>query len=172
MADPHASPAAQFLARRAQHLGFLRVLCRDDCLAEDLFQDLAVAVLEGTARFDPAQGDFDRWVRGIARNLWRTHLRRRRPNTPLLAEVEAAVAACWDARGPDEALMQEERLRGLRACLERLSSTARTLIARRYEHGEGSAAIAQHTGRSVGAVDTALCRARGLLLACLEAGGR
>ena len=163
-----SSPAARFLAHRAQHLGFLRVLCRDDGLAEDLFQDLAVAVLEGGQRWDPTAGDFDRWVRGIARNLWRGHARRRRPTTALDQQVEEAVAACWDLRGPAEALEQTERLSHLRRCLDRLSPPARDLVASRYERGEASATIAARTGRKAGAVDTALCRIRATLLACLD----
>lgn len=162
-----AQLAIDFMRRRSQHLGFLRVLCRDEALAEELFQDLVVAVLEGTGRFRPDEGDFDSWVRGIARNLWRGHLRRRRPTRPLDEAVEAAVAAAWDDRSPAEALEQEERLSRLRTCLEGLTEKGRDLLRRRYEAAEGSATIAAAVGRSVAAIDTALCRLRSALLACL-----
>lgn len=165
-----AQYAMEFMRQRAQHLGFLRVLCRDDALAEELFQDLAVAVLEGSCRFDPEQGDFAAWVRGIARNLWRGHLRRRRPSRPLDAAVEEAVASAWDDRSPAEAVEQAERLGRLRECLGRLAPSARELLRRRYEEAESSACIAAALGRSVAAIDTALCRLRGSLLACLGAG--
>ncbi len=157
----------EFMRRRAQHLGFLRVLCRDEALAEELFQDLAVAVLEGVGRFRPDEGDFDAWVRGIARNLWRSHLRRRRPTTSIEAAVEAAVAAAWDDRSPSEAVEQAERLGRLHDCLDGLAPTARELVRRRYELCESSAAIAAALGRSAAAIDTALCRIRGALLTCL-----
>lgn len=167
---PSSSLTAAFVRRRAQHLGFLRVLCRDEALAEELFQDLAVAVLEGGERYDPAAGDFDAWVRGIARNLWRAHLRRRRPASPLESIAEQAVAAAWDDRGAEEAAEQEERLTRLRACLDRLAPAARTLVQQRYAEALSSAAIGAASGRSPAAVDTALCRVRAVLLACL--GGR
>lgn len=157
----------EFMRRRAQHLGFLRVLCRDDALAEELFQDLVIAVIEGASRFRVDDGDFDAWVRGIARNLWRTHLRRIRPTTPLDAAVEEAVAKAWDDRSPVEALEQEERLARLRGCLGRLNAQARELVRRRYEAAENSATIAAAVGRSVAAIDTALCRIRTSLLGCL-----
>lgn len=157
----------KFMLRRAQHLGFLRVLARDDALAEELFQDLVLAVLEGAARFQPEEGDFDAWVRGIARNLWRGHLRRRRPTSPLDAATESAVASAWDDRSPLEALEHEERLSRLRACLGRLAGGARDLVRRRYELAEDSATMAAALGRSAGAIDTALCRIRSSVLACL-----
>lgn len=162
--------AFEFMRRRAQHLGFLRVLCRDEALAEELFQDLVVAVLEGSARFRPEEGDFDSWVRGIARNLWRGHLRRRRPTSPLDESVEAAVLAAWNDCSPVEALEQEERLARLRTCLDSLNPNARDLVRRRYEAAEDSATIAAAVGRSVSAIDTALCRIRSSLLACLGLG--
>jgi len=160
----------QFMRQRAQHLGFLRVLCRDEALAEELFQDLAVAVIEGASRFRAEEGDFDAWVRGIARNLWRSHLRRRRPTRPIDAAVEDAVAAAWDDRSPAEAVEQAERLGRLRDCLGRLAPPAREMLRRRYEDAESSASIAAALGRSVAAIDTALCRLRGSLLACLGTG--
>lgn len=156
-----------FMRQRALYLGFLRVLCRNEALAEELFQDLALAVLEGSERYRPEAGEFDSWVRGIARNLWRTHLRRRRPTSTLEEAVESAVAAAWDDRSPVEALEQTERLGRLRLCLESLAPNARDLVQRRYEASESSAIIAAALGRSVAAIDTALCRIRGALLTCL-----
>lgn len=162
-----AQLTSEFMRRRAQHLGFLRVLCRDEALAEELFQDLTVAVLEGSGRFRHEEGDFDAWVRGIARNLWRGHLRRRRPTSTLDQAVEGAVEAAWNDRSPLEAVEQAERLERLRFCLEGLQSNARDLVRRRYEASEDSATIAAALGRTVSAIDTALCRIRGTLLACL-----
>jgi len=164
MVSPHA---ARFLAGRAQHLGFLRVLCRDEALAEELFQDLALTVLQSGDSFQEERGEFDTWVRGIARNLWRNHLRRRKPTTPLDAQVEERVAAAWDDRSPAEALERQERLGRLHACLQRLAPAARELLASRYERGESSATIAASSGRTPGAIDTALCRIRSVLLDCL-----
>lgn len=157
----------EFMRRRAQHLGFLRVLCRDEALADELFQDLTVAVLEGVGRFRAQEGDFDAWVRGIARNLWRSHLRRRRPSRPIDQAVEEAVAAAWDDRSPVEALEQAERLGRLRTCLDGLAPGARDLLRRRYEASESSATIGQALGRTAAAIDTALCRIRSTMLTCL-----
>lgn len=159
---------AMFLRRRAQHLGFLRVLCRDEILAEELFQDLALAVLQGAERYRPEQGDFDSWVRGIARNLWRGHLRRRRPTAALDEAVENAVAAACDDRSPAEAMEQDERLGRLHGCLERLAPDARELVRSRYERAESSLSIAGRLGRSAAAIDTALHRIRAILLDCLR----
>lgn len=157
----------RFLGHRAQHLGFLRVLCRDSALAEELFQDLAVVVLEQAGQFDPQRGDFEGWVRGICRNLWRQHLRRRRPLRAIDREVEAAVSAALDERGPEEVLVQQEQLSRLQHCLERLPPAARALVRGRYEDALSSTELARAQDRSPGAIDTALCRIRSQLLACM-----
>lgn len=162
-----SSLVADFLRHRSQHLGFLRMLCRDDGLAEELFQDLAVIVLEGQERYDPHQGDLHAWIRGIARNLVRAHARQRRPVTPVDAAVEEAVARSWDDCDEAELDLRQERLARLRSCLERLGPATQDLIRRRYEDGESSQRIATASGRSIGAIDTALCRARAALLTCL-----
>ena len=162
-----AKLSIQFMHRRAQHLGFLRVLCRDDALAEELFQDLTVAVLEGVVRFRAEEGDFDAWVRGIARNLWRSHVRRQRPTTQFNEAVELAVSAAWDDRSPVEALEQAERLGRLKTCLDGLAPGARDLVRRRYEAGESSSVMALALGRTVAAIDTALSRIRSTMLTCL-----
>jgi len=123
--------------------------------------------LEGAHRYQSEAGDFDSWVRGIARNLWRTHLRRRKPTTTLEATAEATVAALWDERSPHEQLEQDERLGRLRGCLERLAPAARQLVRDRYEAALSSATIATQSGRTPAAIDTALCRIRAALLDCL-----
>ena len=58
----------RFTGIRASILGYLRILVGDPHLAEDLFQDISVVVLEKTSTFDRAK-DFGAWVRGIARNV-------------------------------------------------------------------------------------------------------
>ena len=58
----------RFLQIRAVILGYLRVLVRDPFLAEDLFQETYLVVSKKLDTFDRS-GNFDAWVRGIARNL-------------------------------------------------------------------------------------------------------
>ena len=64
-----------FARIRAAILGYLRILVRDAHLAEDLFQDTCVVVLQKMGRFDRSK-NFEAWVRGIARNLALNALRK------------------------------------------------------------------------------------------------
>jgi RNA polymerase sigma-70 factor, ECF subfamily len=167
---PHMAPTLmhRFLARRAHHVGYLRVLCRNETVADDLFQDLAVAILEHAERYHSEVGDFDAWVRGIARNLWRNHARRQKALSPLEAAVEVLV---HDVSSEADAHEDEERQRwltNLRLCLERLPEQGRQVLTWRYHDRLPSLEIAQRLKRNRGAVDTALCRLRGLLLHCLK----
>lgn len=174
MATPPHDPrdvVQRFLQQRAHHLGFLRARCRDDALAEDLFQDLAIAVIEGRGRYRSQDGDVDAWVRGIARNLVRAHRRRQAAAPHRSATIEELVDRAYDDRAADEGAELAERMRRLRGCLARLGAQARDLLRLRYEERLPSSAAAQRLGRSVNAVDTMLCRVRAALLACLRRDG-
>ncbi len=49
--------------------GYLKGLCRDSHLAEDLMQETFLRVQRSLATFDPSKGSFLAWARTIARNL-------------------------------------------------------------------------------------------------------
>ena len=57
----------QFTRERYVLEGYILTIVRDHHLAEDVYQDVAVAVFEHLDRFDESR-DFRAWVRGIARN--------------------------------------------------------------------------------------------------------
>jgi RNA polymerase sigma-70 factor (ECF subfamily) len=163
----------QFVRDRGQHLGFLRVICRDPELAEELFQELSVVVIEKIATFDPAR-DFGAWVRGIARNLHRRALESRRGRTrnqvvydPALVDV---VLAAYESRTAAEQVEKQDHAHRLQRCLEQLPPHHRELMRDRYESNRTIPNIAGLRNRTVSAVETALCRIRAALLECIRRG--
>jgi RNA polymerase sigma-70 factor (ECF subfamily) len=57
-------------------LGYLRQLCRDDMLAEDLVQEVFVTVWQKAGSYRPDRGDAAGWLYAIARNKLIDHWRR------------------------------------------------------------------------------------------------
>jgi RNA polymerase sigma-70 factor (ECF subfamily) len=161
----------RFVRDRGHYLGFLRVLCRDDELAEELFQELSVAVIEKVGTFDSTR-DFGAWVRGIARNLYLKACRDRRVKAgkeqsqdPALVD---AVVQAYDGRTRREEEELREKMAHLRACVEKLPIHLRGLVRDRYESNCSSQKLAELHDRSVSAVETALSRVRATLLECLQ----
>jgi len=161
----------QFVRDRGHFIGFLRVLSRDPELTEELFQELSVVVIERIDTFD-ARRDLGAWVRGIARNLYRKALERRRkaqasPSTydPELVEAVLAAYGDRDARETEEKASDVQRLR---RCLDRLPEHHRRMLADRYGAGLRIGRIAEIHRRTVSAVETALCRLRAVLLGCIR----
>jgi RNA polymerase sigma-70 factor (ECF subfamily) len=148
--------------------GYIRAIVRDPHLAEDVYQNVAVEVLENLDRFDPSR-DFRSWVRGIARNKAKQELSRhsrlkRAQNTVLDQLVEKAYdemdEKSWDV------LSQYQVYVG--RCAKRLSGTARKIVHLRYQSSLSLKAIAERLDKSAGAIQVALSRARHALLQCVE----
>jgi RNA polymerase sigma-70 factor (ECF subfamily) len=161
----------QFVRDRGQHLGFLRVICRDPDLAEDLFQELSVVVIEKIPAFDPER-DFGAWVRGIARNLHRRALESRRDRgrdqvvyNPALVD---AVLAAYESRAAAEREEKKDHAQRLQRCLAQLPPHHRELMRDRYESNQPIPRIAEIHRRTVSAVETALSRIRAALLECVQ----
>ena len=158
----------QFTARRAQVLGYLRVLVRDAHMAEDLFQETALVVIKSIDRFDPNQ-DFDAWVRGIARNLVRNAMRKAGREHLMASNVLAERIDQAHANGSaHESDGLSEQLEQLKNCLDKIQGPNRELLDLRYDRKLSLKSIAQSLGRSAGAVQVALSRIRKLLAGCIQ----
>jgi len=160
-----------FVRDRGQHLGFLRVLCRDAELAEELFQDLSVVVIEKIDAFDVSR-DFGAWVRGIARNLHRRALETRRervrPQAVYDPALVDAVLAAYESRAAAEMEEKADHAERLQRCLEQLPPRHRELVRDRYESNLPIQKIAEIRSRTESAVETVLSRIRAALLQCIR----
>lgn len=158
--DPRAEAEALLEAHLPMLKGYLRHLVASPHDADDLAQDICVALLrdpqillQGT---DPAA-----YLRGIARHFANRHHRRVQRDPVLEAMMEVA----W----------QEDALPGpapeqkaLSDCLQGLSEEHRRLVAWRYEQGLNSREIAERVRSSSDAIRMALVRARQSLARCLQ----
>lgn len=143
---------------------FVFALVPDRAERDDVLQEVAIAVLESFARYDPAR-PFLPWAMAIARNTVVSALRarQRRPSLPGPEALDALAAAVDDVAGEEQAKLQH-----LARCLEQLGGRARQLCELRYQLGLKPAQIAARLGLLPNTVAKALQRVREILRGCIE----
>jgi RNA polymerase sigma-70 factor (ECF subfamily) len=152
-----------FLRHQGDVKAFLGSVVWDRTAADDLFQEVSLALWESYATYDPSR-PFGAWARGIAvkKVLQRREKSRRLP----LAFSPQSIQAILDAYDRDEDASPD--LDGLRDCVAKLTDRARSLLALRYERALTLGDIAKETGSTLDAVHKMLSRIRETLHECLQ----
>lgn len=155
-----------FLESRGMILGFLHSLTRNPDLAEEIFQEVGLRVVEQAAKGADVRS-FGPWVREIARNLVIDHFRRG-PAAPLSEGMMAVVCQAFDEHEPggDGVRLRQKYLV---ECLGALSGRVREAVERRYRDRLPLPDVAARIGWGVNSVKVALSRARKALLDCTRA---
>lgn len=138
----------------------------DIATTEDLVQQVFVNAYFKLDTFKRNR-DFGAWLRGIARNLLREEMRRRRRYTRRLAtyrERQAERLADNAAADRHEARLRE----ALEACRETLSSPSAEALEMRYGQALGFDEIAVALKRTVAATRQMMSRIRLALRSCIE----
>jgi RNA polymerase sigma factor (sigma-70 family) len=158
-----------FLLNRQALLGFIFALTRDQIAAEEVFQEVALAILEEAAsgtKVDP----FLPWAREIARRRVLEYYRkssRRDAVTPLTETMVELVGRSFEEN--EEAPEQDSRrLACLRECLQQLPARARQVIDLRYTVRLGIDRIAQSLSWQAGSIHVLLARTRKTLAECVR----
>jgi RNA polymerase sigma-70 factor (ECF subfamily) len=151
-----------FSGVRADLLGYLMSLGLSRADAEDVVQN-AASIMH--AKFDQfEQGtNFRAWAFTIARlqakNAMRSRARRPLSLSPEVVEEIHTLAE----QGPEA-----PRVDYLRRCIEKLATTARSLVRLRYQEELSMDEIAERTDRPVRSIITTFHRIRKTLKACVE----
>ena len=169
---------ATLYERTSGHLfAVLLRIQRDRGQAEDLLQDVYVAVWKAAGSFDTARSQPLTWLTHIARNRAIDSLRRAAtlPQTQSLSldeddderpDPHEQLAA--DAPGPLDLLGQASERRELNACLEHLTPHQRQSLARAFVDGLSHAEVAERLREPLGTVKSWVRRALITLKSCLE----
>ena len=128
--------------------------------ADDVLQDLTVAVLEDPAPVLTALQP-GAYLRGMARNLARQHRRRFRRH----ALIEDLACATWTPLETDD---DDRERTALARCTSTMRPEVREIIALRYGEGLSAEAIAPRLAMSSSGVRMALKRGRDALLRCVQ----
>jgi len=157
-----------FLERRDGVLGYVLALTRDRAAAEEIFQEIGLAVVEEAGKGSAVER-FVPWVHEIARRRVAEHFRKtaRRREVARLESLDEVVGQAFE----ENACSAEERGRRhdtLGECLDELPATQREMIERRYRQEATIPQIARSMDWSEGAVKVALWKARRRLEGCVE----
>lgn len=132
--------------------------------ADDMVQEVFVRYCEAGRSFD-GPTDQRRWLIGIARNVLREHVRKRRGRREV---AWSELCLDLDRSTPDGPVRDAEYLQQLPQCLEELGPSARQALEWHYADRLPIRTIAEKLKRSEGAVKLLMYRARQALKHRLE----
>jgi RNA polymerase sigma-70 factor (ECF subfamily) len=153
-----------FVANERLLTGYLLAATGDFHEAEDLLQEVSVALWESFDRYDESRA-FHSWALGVARHKvldWRERRGRRGPvlSMDMLEALECAEAV--------ETALLAERRPLLQKCMESLPAHLRELVELRYGDGLHLDEVATRLKKSVGAVQMTFVRIRRALRDCVD----
>jgi RNA polymerase sigma factor (sigma-70 family) len=148
---------------------------RDRGQAEDLLQEIYVAVWKSAGGFDAARSQPLTWLTHIARNRAIDSLRRAQtqPQTESLTRDDDDDGReddrlPDDSPGPLQLLGAASERRELQRCMEQLSPNQRQSVALAFFDGLSHAEVAEHLREPLGTVKSWVRRALNTLKSCLD----
>lgn len=160
------------LIEQYQHrlLRYLIYLSGNRDLAEDLFQETWIRVLERGHQYD-GKHEFSTWLYAVARNLTIDYLRKKSPVSldGLMEDEDHAPLEPPDTRpGAWEVVAQHEQAERIGAALVGIAAEYRETVVLRFQEGMALHEIATVTGVPLGTVKSRLYRGLNLLMSRLK----
>ncbi len=160
------------LIEQYQHrlLRYLVYLSGNRELAEDLFQETWIRVLERGHQYD-GKHEFSTWLYAVARNLTIDYLRKRSPVSldGLMEDEEHATLEPADTRPMAwEIVAQRQQTERISAALVSIPAEYREAIVLRFQEGLALDEIATVTGARLGTVKSRLYRGLNMLMSRLK----
>jgi RNA polymerase sigma-70 factor, ECF subfamily len=160
------------LIEQYQHrlLRYLVYLVGNRDLAEDLFQETWIRVLERGHQYD-GRHEFSTWLYAVARNLTIDYLRKKTPvslDGLMEDEDHAALEPADTCPSAWKLVQQHEQAERINAALVRIPAEYREAIVLRFQDGLALEEIAVVTGAPLGTVKSRLYRGLNLLMGKLE----
>jgi RNA polymerase sigma-70 factor, ECF subfamily len=161
------------LIEQYQHrlLRYLVYLAGNRDLAEDLFQETWIRVLERGHQYD-GKHEFSTWLYAVARNLTIDYLRRKSPVSldGLMEDEDHAPFEPADDKPPAwEVVAQHEQAERISAALVSIPAEYRETVVLRFQEGLALEEIASVTGAKLGTVKSRLYRGLNMLMSQLGA---
>ncbi len=159
---------AALLSHRLALQGFIFALTRDHEVSDEVFQEVALAILDEAARGADVR-NFLPWAREIARRRVARYYSQRKARArtePLPGPMIEAIAVAYESADEPPGA-DGTRLKLLRECLDGLSARAREAVDRRYRDGMGIREVASAMAWKIASVNVALSRAKKALAECV-----
>ena len=163
------------LIEQYQHrlLRYLIHLSGNRELAEDLFQETWIRVLERGHQYD-GKHEFSTWLYAVARNLTLDHLRKKKPlslDGLMEDEAHASLEPADSRPAAWEVVQQHEQAEHIDAALISIPVEYRETVVLRFQEGLTLDEIATVTRAPLGTVKSRLYRGLNLLLSRLKGTG-
>lgn len=159
----------RFLRRQSLYMGYLMAMTRDLDAAEEIFQNVAVALMEQAGEAEIR--DLDAWLKEVVRRQALRYLNSRSRQTSRVRATEPSLLE-GISRAFEEDVTPEERVRSerraLESCIGDLGEKPRRMFHLRYRERRSFADIAVAMRSSGIAVQRALSRIRKLLHDCIR----
>jgi RNA polymerase sigma-70 factor (ECF subfamily) len=160
------------LIEQYQHrlLRYLVYLSGNRELAEDLFQETWIRVLERGHQYD-GKHEFSTWLYAVARNLTIDYLRKKSPVSldGLMEDEQHAPLEPADTRPSAwEVVQQHEQAERISAALVSIPAEYRETVVLRFQEGLALDEIATVTGARLGTVKSRLYRGLNMLMSRLK----
>jgi len=149
---------------------YLVYLAGNRALAEDLFQETWIRVLERGHQYD-GKHEFSTWLYAVARNLTIDYLRKKSPVSlnGLMEEEDHAPLEPADTRPMAwEVVQQHEQSERVSAALVSIPAEYREAVVLRFQEGLALNEIATVTGARLGTVKSRLYRGLNMLMSRLK----
>jgi len=160
------------LIEQYQHrlLRYLVYLSGNRELAEDLFQETWIRVLERGGQYD-GKHEFSTWLFAVARNLTIDYLRKKNPvslDGLMEDEDHAPVEAADTQPSAWEIVAQHEQAERIGVALVSIPAEYRETVVLRFQEGLALGEIATVTGARLGTVKSRLYRGLNMLMERLK----
>jgi RNA polymerase sigma-70 factor (ECF subfamily) len=157
--------SALYRRRQAAIYRFALHMSGSPATAEDVIQEVFLALIRDDCGYDPERGTLAGYLFGIARKLVLRHLERRRADVPLGEDEDDSVLPAMSASADQlAALTRKEGIAGLRRAVQSLPPRYREVVVlcdlEEVDYSEAAFVL----GCPVGTVRSRLHRARALLL--------
>ena len=156
----------QFLEHRDSILGFIYALTRDFDAAEELFQEVAMVLVEEDRR-ETAVGNFMPWVREVSRRRVADFFRKQSRRVAVEQPSDSLAEIISQAFAENEPTQETLRLQALLECSKRLSARSREVIEGFYSRRMSLRDLAAAMGWQENSVKVMLSRSRKVLADCI-----
>jgi RNA polymerase sigma-70 factor, ECF subfamily len=151
------------LGRRRELLAYIRAIVRDSDLAEDVYQEVCVAVLR--RQNDIVAGDaLEAYFRKVARHAALAALEKRgRAPSSVSSELLESLERAWSAPSAPES----SRMEMLQRCMQKLPPRSKQLLEYRYQKQLTGKNLAEKIGSTPESAYVALSRIHRALRDCV-----
>ena len=165
----HSKLTQDFLEQRQSLLAYIYAMTRRLDVSEEIFQDVALAILTESAEGRRAE-PFLPWAREVARRRIAEYYRKNAQQKKLMVFSDTfmnAVSHAFEENSQEAGLIgNSEAL--LAECMKDLGTRARTMVEKRYRDNLSVSEIAAAVGMTIGSVNVALTRTRKALAGCIS----